>query len=85
MVSDELKKTASDATDSVKQASASAADTLNTAKEQARDYAARGMDYAGSFSESFTDFVTREPWMAMAGALIAGYVAAQLLRRASSR
>ena len=83
MVPDDLKKSASDAADSAKQAAAGAADTLNAAKEQARDYAGRGLEYAGDYSERFAEFVQREPWMAMAGAFIVGYAAAQLLRRAS--
>ena len=83
MMPDDLKKSASDAADSLKQAASGAADTLNTAKEQARDYAERGMEYAGDYSERFADFVQREPWMAMAGAFIVGYAAAQLLRSGS--
>jgi ElaB/YqjD/DUF883 family membrane-anchored ribosome-binding protein len=83
VVPDDLKKSASDVADSVKQAASGAADTLNTAKEQARDYAERGMEYAGDYSGQLGEFVKREPWLAMAGALIVGYVAAQLLRRGS--
>jgi ElaB/YqjD/DUF883 family membrane-anchored ribosome-binding protein len=83
MVSDDIKKSASDAADSLKQAASGAADTLNTAKEQARDYAERGMQYAGDYSGQLGEFVQREPWLAMAGAFIIGYVAAQLLRSGS--
>ena len=79
-MSDDLKKSASDAADSVKQAASGAADTLNTAKEQARDYAERGMEYASDYSGQFGEFVKHEPWLALAGAFIVGYAAAHLLR-----
>ena len=41
------------------------------------------MEYASDYSGRLAEFVQREPWMAMAGAFIVGYVAAQMLRRAS--
>jgi ElaB/YqjD/DUF883 family membrane-anchored ribosome-binding protein len=94
MVSEDLKNSASDAVGSIKQAASNASDSMDSAKEfgrkaaaegyeQARDYAVRGADYVGGLSESVADFVTREPWMAIAGAFVVGYVAAQILRRAS--
>lgn len=94
MVSEDLKKSAADAADSLKHTASNAADSIDTAKEfgrkaaaegydQAREYASRGAEYMGGFSESVADFVTREPWMAIAGAFVVGYVAAQILRRAS--
>jgi ElaB/YqjD/DUF883 family membrane-anchored ribosome-binding protein len=94
METDDLKKTAANAADSVKQAAADAMDTMEAAKElgrkaaadgyeQAREYAGRGVDYVGGFSENLADFVSREPWMAIVGAFVVGYVSAQLLRRVS--
>jgi ElaB/YqjD/DUF883 family membrane-anchored ribosome-binding protein len=73
---------------------AAAADTIEKAKdigrdavdkgyEGAREYASKGMDYAGEVSESLAEFVQRQPWVALAGAFVVGYVAAQALRRLS--
>lgn len=80
---DDLKTSASDAADSVKQAAARASDTLDAAKEQVRDYAARGVEYAGDYSGELAEFIKREPWLALGGAFIIGYVTAQLLRSRS--
>jgi hypothetical protein len=51
--------------------------------EQARDYVSKGMDYAGEVSEGLTDFVQRQPWLALVGAFVVGYIAARTLRRIS--
>ncbi|MGA2410377.1 MAG: hypothetical protein ABSG46_08335 [Candidatus Binataceae bacterium] len=94
MSADDIKKSASDAAGSLKNAAADAADSIEAVKElgkkaaaegyqNAREYAGRGMDYVGGFSEDVADFVTREPWMAIAGAFVIGYVAAQVFRRVS--
>jgi hypothetical protein len=69
-------------------------DTIETAKdfgreaidkgyERARDYASKGIDYAGEVSDGLTDFVQRQPWIALAGAFVVGYVAAKVLRQIS--
>ncbi len=52
--------------------------------DDAREYADRGLDYVSSVSSSVGDFVQRDPWIAVAGAFLIGYVAAQALRRLSS-
>ena len=49
--------------------------------ENAREYAERGMEYVGGFSDTVSEFVARDPWVAVAGAFLIGYVAAQLIRR----
>jgi len=43
------------------------------------------MDYADDYTRQIAEFVKREPWLAMGGAFIIGYVAAQLLRGGSRR
>jgi hypothetical protein len=69
-------------------------DTIETAKdmgreamdkgyESARQYVSKGADYAGELSGSLTDFVQREPWLALAGAFVIGYAAAKVLRQVS--
>ena len=69
-------------------------DTIETAKdmgreamdkgyERAPEYVSKGADYAGEVSDSLTDFVQRQPWLALAGAFVIGYVAAKALRQVS--
>jgi hypothetical protein len=69
-------------------------ETLETARDMgrgaidkgydtAREYVSKGADYAGEVSDSLTDFVQREPWLALAGAFVVGYVAAKALRQVS--
>jgi hypothetical protein len=92
METDDIKKSAANAADSVKKVAADAVDSVEAAKElgrkaaadgyeHAREYAELGMDYVGGFSENLADFVKREPWMAIAGAFVVGYISAQILRR----
>jgi ElaB/YqjD/DUF883 family membrane-anchored ribosome-binding protein len=52
-------------------------------QKAARDYANAGMEMAASMSDNLTDFVRREPWIAMAAAFAVGYVIARALRRVS--
>jgi hypothetical protein len=71
-----------------------ASDTIETAKdigrgamdkgyESAHEYVSKGMDYAGDLSAGLTDFVQRQPWLAVAGAFLVGYVVAKTLKRIS--
>ena len=46
-----------------------------------RKYGQKSRAYADETRETLVDFVKREPLVAIAGAFIVGYVAAQLLRR----
>ena len=69
-------------------------DTIETARDMgreaidkgydtAREYVSKGADYAGEVSDNLTDFVQRQPWLALAGAFVIGYVAAKALRQVS--
>ena len=65
-------------------------DTMENAKDlgresydNAREYVSKGMDYAGEVSDGMADFVQRQPWLALAGAFVIGYVAAKALRQIS--
>jgi hypothetical protein len=49
--------------------------------ESARQYASNGIAYASDMGDVIADFVKREPWIAMAGAFLIGYAAAQIFRR----
>jgi len=71
-----------------------ASDTMETARdigpeavdkgyESARDYVSKGLNYAGEVSDGLTDLVQRQPWLALAGAFVIGYVAAKTLRQIS--
>jgi len=51
--------------------------------DNAREYVSKGMDYAGEVSDGMADFVQRQPWLALAGAFVIGYVAAKALRQIS--
>jgi ElaB/YqjD/DUF883 family membrane-anchored ribosome-binding protein len=51
--------------------------------ERARQYGDKSLDYVGQIGESLADFVRREPLLAVTGAFLVGYLAAQILRRVS--
>jgi ElaB/YqjD/DUF883 family membrane-anchored ribosome-binding protein len=80
------------AIDTVRDASDKAGEVLNKAvkngqsalengQEIAREYADPALDYLGDLTERVSGFVKREPWIAIAGAFVVGYVGAHLLRR----
>jgi ElaB/YqjD/DUF883 family membrane-anchored ribosome-binding protein len=58
-------------------------EALEDSYESAREYGEKSLDFASQASESLLDFVKREPLLAVAGAFLVGYVAAQVLRRIS--
>ena len=61
----------------------SARDYANRGYDTAREYAGVGVDVASRMSENLTDFVRREPWIAIAAAFAVGYVVARVVRRLS--
>ncbi|HVA77282.1 MAG TPA: hypothetical protein VNF27_05275 [Candidatus Binataceae bacterium] len=71
---------ASEAFDNARKAGREA---LEEGVESAREYGEKSLDYASQASESLLDFVKREPLLAVAGAFLVGYIAAQVLRRIS--
>ncbi|HTT76040.1 MAG TPA: hypothetical protein VMF50_08670 [Candidatus Binataceae bacterium] len=94
MEADKIKQSAANALGSAADAAADAIDSAQAAKQharkaasesydQAREYVGRGIDYVGGFSENLADFVSREPWIAIAGAFVVGYLSAQMMRRVS--
>jgi ElaB/YqjD/DUF883 family membrane-anchored ribosome-binding protein len=58
-------------------------EAIDKGYDTARDYVSKGADYAGEVSDTLTDFVQRQPWLALAGAFVIGYVAAKALRQVS--
>lgn len=71
---------ASDTLNNVRKASH---DALSDTLDSAREYGAKSLDLVGQASEGLLDFVKREPLLAVAGAFLVGYVAAQVIRRIS--
>lgn len=59
-------------------------EAANAGYENAREYVSHGMKHAGEMSDSLADFVQRQPWIALAGAFLAGYLAAKALRQLSA-
>ncbi len=67
-----------------------AKDTIEAARDigreeydNAREYVSRGMDYAGEVSDGMAEFVRRQPWLALAGAFVIGYLAVKALKQIS--
>lgn len=50
----------------------------------AQDHLGDGVDMVKSVTASLSDFVSNQPLLAVAGAFLIGYIAARMLRRASS-
>ena len=71
------------ASDAIEKAGDIGREAIDRGYEHACDYASKGMDYAGEVSASLTDFVQRQPLLALAGAFVIGYVAAKTLRHIS--
>ena len=58
-------------------------DAFEKGYENTREYVSQGMDYASDASDGVADFVRKQPWVALAGAFVIGYVAAKALRQFS--
>jgi ElaB/YqjD/DUF883 family membrane-anchored ribosome-binding protein len=59
----------------------SARECVNEGYHTAREYASAGLDVASRMTNDLTDFVRREPWVAIAAALAVGYLASRIVRR----
>ena len=81
--SDTLSKAASTASDTIQEAGKVGREALEKGYDNTREYVSKGMDYAGEVSDGLSDFVQRQPWVALAGAFVIGYVAAKTLRNLS--
>jgi hypothetical protein len=49
-----------------------------------QEYVDRGVNLAGELTETLSDFISRQPLLAVAGAFLIGYMAARMLRKVSS-
>jgi hypothetical protein len=89
--SDTLNEAASRTREAISAGDNAARQTVNASREavdagyeNAREYARSGLDYAAEVSDGIADFVQRQPWIALAGAFVVGYIAAKALRRLSA-
>lgn len=80
---DERDKEGNSGTASATQAGRAGYHALEEGYERAREYGERSLDYVGQAGQGLTEFVRREPLIAVAGAFLVGYLAAQILRRVS--
>ncbi|MGO9450951.1 MAG: hypothetical protein ACLQDV_07880 [Candidatus Binataceae bacterium] len=70
------------AAEAIDRASAAGRQALEEGYETAREYGEKSLDLVAQLSDSLTDFVRREPLIAVGAAVLVGYLAAKLLRRA---
>ena len=68
------------ASDAARQAVHTGCEAAGAGYENTREYLSNGLNYAGEMSDSVAGFVERQPWVALAGAFVLGYVAAKALR-----
>lgn len=52
--------------------------------QAAKEYAGKGAEALGDVTTNLSDFVRREPWIALVAAFAVGYVAAQVVRKVST-
>ena len=69
------------ATEAVQHAAAVGREALEEGYEAVREYGGKSLDYAGQLGEGLTDFVRRQPLLAVGAAFLVGYIAAKVLRR----
>ena len=60
-----------------------ARDYANKGYDAACDYANAGLEAAAQAGENLTEFVRKEPWIAVVAAFAVGYLAARVVRRLS--
>lgn len=69
------------AAEAVQNAAETGRQALEDGYESVREYGEKSLDYVSQLGGGLTDFVKREPLLAVGVAFVVGYVAAQLLRR----
>jgi hypothetical protein len=80
---DNLNKAAATANDTIEEARKIGRDAIEKGYDNTREYVSKGMDYASEVSDGLSEFVQRQPWIALAGAFVIGYVTAKVLRNLS--
>lgn len=84
---DDLSKAANKAgmaaNDTMEDAKNAGREAIEKGYDTTREYVSKGVDYAGELSDGLSEFVQRQPWVALAGAFVIGYVAAKAFRQFS--
>ncbi len=80
---DNLNKVAAAAGDTIEEAANMGREAIEKGYDNTREYVSKGVDYASEVSDGLADFVRRQPWVALAGAFVIGYVAAKAFRQLS--
>jgi ElaB/YqjD/DUF883 family membrane-anchored ribosome-binding protein len=70
-----------EAGETLRKAAAAGEHALEDSYETVREYGTRSVEYVEEIGDGLTNFVRRQPLIAVGAALLAGYMAAQLLRR----
>lgn len=84
MVDSKLEEGIAAGSDAIENARKAGRDALENGYESVREYGEKSLEYASQAGEGLLDFVKREPLLAVAGAFLVGYVAAQIIRRISA-
>lgn len=81
MAQDTMNQNAAYTADAISKAKDAGREAVNKGYDQAREYADKGMDYVSDMSDGVTEYVREQPWLAMAGAFLVGYVIARMINR----
>lgn len=81
MVVDTLANSSDRVADVLNKATEIGENAVEKGRESARVLADTGLDYVGDVTERVSGFVKRDPWVAVAGAFVIGYVVAHLFRQ----
>lgn len=84
MVDSKLEDGIAAGSDAFESARKAGREAFENGYESAREYGEKSLEYASQAGEGILDFVKREPLLAVAGAFLVGYVAAQIIRRISA-
>jgi hypothetical protein len=69
--------------DAAREYAGTAQDYANKGYDAAREYANASVDVAARIGDNLTEFVRKEPLIAIAAAFAVGYLAARIMRRLS--
>jgi len=73
-----------EAAEEIQNATAAGRHAIEEGYEAVRDYGEKSLEYAGQLGQGLTDFVRRQPFLAVGAAFLVGYLTAQILRRIPS-
>ncbi len=73
------------AAEAVQRAASAGRKAVEEGYETAREYGEKSLDLVGQLGEGVTEFVRRQPLLAVGAAFVIGYMAAKVLRSFPSR